>query len=71
MNGYCPVLKIPMNKEGELYNFPSLDRISPTQGYVEGNVRIISYRANMLKSNSTLEEMRLIVSDLESFLTTE
>lgn len=53
----CPVFNIPIDT-------PSIDRIDPTKGYVPGNVRIISMRANMLKSDATLEEMGLIVADL-------
>lgn len=35
---------------------PSLDRIIPKLGYVKGNVRVISTRANILKNNGTVEE---------------
>jgi hypothetical protein len=54
----CPVLKIPMIK-------PSIDRIDSSKGYIKGNIRVISYRANQLKSNGTLEEMKLVVEDFE------
>jgi hypothetical protein len=66
----CPVLDIPIliNKgpSANNGNGPSLDRIEPNLGYVRGNIRIISHRANTLKSNGTLEEFRKIVSDLEN-----
>src|SRR6202050_554251 len=68
----CPVLDIELRvpeyqprQHGANDNSPSLDRINPKRGYVKGNVRWISYRANQLKSNGTLEEMRLVVADLE------
>jgi hypothetical protein len=32
---------------------PSLDRIKPDMGYVSGNVRVISFHANTVKSNIT------------------
>jgi hypothetical protein len=35
---------------------PSLDRINNMKGYVPGNVKIISWRANHLKSNGTALE---------------
>lgn len=55
----CPVLKIPMNS-------PSLDRIDSAKGYVKGNVRVISARANLLKSNATVGEIELVLADLRS-----
>jgi hypothetical protein len=46
-------------------NSPSLDRIDNTKGYVPGNVWVISWRANDLKRNATLEELKLLVAALE------
>ena len=43
---------------------PSLDRIDSSKGYVKGNVRVISKRANQLKSNATVEEMERVLADL-------
>jgi hypothetical protein len=39
---------------------PSLDRIDPGQGYVPGNVRVISDRANRLKGDRSIETLRLL-----------
>jgi hypothetical protein len=49
----CPVLGIPLVvAEGRFTdNSPTLDRIKNSEGYVRGNVRVISYRANRIKSN--------------------
>lgn len=58
----CPVLGIELgwsNKKTE-QNSPSLDRIIPELGYVRGNVMVISYRANALKSNAMPHELRLV-----------
>jgi hypothetical protein len=44
---------------------PSLDRIDNALGYVKGNVRIISFRANALRSNATLEELQAITRDMQ------
>ena len=62
----CPVLGIPVfRSEGRATdNSPSMDRIVPSKGYVRGNVRIISERANRLKNNATAEEMKLVYEDL-------
>ena len=54
----CPVFGIPLTE-------PSIDRIDSSKGYVKGNIRVISLRANHLKNNATAAEMRLILADLE------
>ena len=65
----CPVLGIPLFIEPgtgtNRPNSPSLDKIYPDKGYTKGNVRVISTRANLLKSDGTLEEMRKVLKDLE------
>ena len=55
----CPVLGIPLKLGAtRSANSASLDRIVPSLGYVEGNVRVISDRANRLKADLSLEELR-------------
>lgn len=64
----CPVLGIPIKANttnAPLDSSPSLDRIDSTKGYIPGNVRIISNRANRIKADATLEELRRVVKDLE------
>ena len=39
---------------------PSLDRILPERGYVEGNVVWMSRRANVIKSNATSAEIHAV-----------
>jgi endogenous inhibitor of DNA gyrase (YacG/DUF329 family) len=66
---FCPVLgvKIIANKNaGPIDSSPSLDRINPKLGYIVGNVRIICNRANRIKSDATLEEIKLILKDAEN-----
>jgi len=60
----CPVLGIPIN-ESSRDNKPSLDKIIPELGYVKGNVAFISMKANRLKNESTLQELKAIVSYIE------
>lgn len=43
---------------------PSLDRIDTTKGYEPGNIEFISWRANYLKRNGTLEEFEQLVSHM-------
>lgn len=56
----CPILKIPLiQNTGKAWaNSPTLDRVNNRRGYVKGNVRVISQKANRCKSNLTLCEMK-------------
>jgi hypothetical protein len=55
---HCPILNIPLSKgKGQKHDgSPSLDRIDNTRGYIKGNVKVISSRANQIKSDGTAEE---------------
>lgn len=61
----CPLLGIPLIRGiGSMtMNSPELDRIIPSLGYVKGNVWVISRRANTIKSDATIEEIRLLVAN--------
>ena len=57
----CPVLGMPLlygGGNGHCLETASLDRFDPSQGYVIGNVSIMSWRANALKKDATLAEVR-------------
>jgi len=62
----CPILGIPLisGRGGGAVtnNSPSLDKIIPNRGYVKGNVKVISMKANAMKSNATIEEMERILA---------
>ena len=63
---YCPIFNIKLEKHngvGPKDNSPSLDRIDSTKGYVIGNIRIISNRANRIKADSTFEEIEILYKD--------
>ena len=65
---YCPVLGIEIksnNTNAPLDSSPSLDRIDSSKGYIKGNVRIISNRANRIKADATIEELRKVLEDYE------
>lgn len=65
---YCPVLgiKLSLNRGGGFKpSSPSVDRRIPALGYVKGNIRVISYRANEVKRDATLEELKLVVRFLQ------
>lgn len=59
----CPILGIPLTKENNKQDdsSPSIDRIDNLKGYVKGNIQIISWRANNIKSNGTVEEHKKVV----------
>lgn len=60
----CPVLGIPLIKTRGTVSpgTPSLDRIDNSRGYVPGNIRVISYRANSLKSDASAEELHMVAA---------
>jgi tagatose-1,6-bisphosphate aldolase non-catalytic subunit AgaZ/GatZ len=57
----CPILGISLirNHNGKIpsKNSPSLDRVNNLEGYTKGNVQVISYLANTMKSNASKEEL--------------
>jgi len=66
---YCPILgiKIIANEvSSPLDSSPSVDRIVPELGYVAGNIRIISNRANRLRQDGTINEWKLLIKDAEN-----
>lgn len=65
----CPVLgiAIKVSENRPTDNSPSLDKIKPHLGYVKDNVRIISYRANRLKSDATLSEVLKLLEDASRY----
>lgn len=62
----CPLLGVPMFRSiGSIgRNSPTIDRIIPELGYTKGNIWVISSRANLIKNDSTLEELELLVLNL-------
>jgi len=66
----CPILGIPIewkqgNGKASIANSPSLDRLDSTKGYTPDNVRVISYRANVIKNDGTAAEHRAIAAWME------
>lgn len=66
----CPLLDIPLIVGSGIVcdNSPTIDRIIGEKGYVKGNVQIISHKANAVKSNLSLTELELLVSNLKRVL---
>lgn len=66
----CPVLDIPLDfsrkgSTGGRDSSPSLDKFDPSKGYVKDNIRVISWRANVLKNNGTVEEFEKVIRYLK------
>lgn len=68
----CPVLGIELKyaerRKHPQSDSPSLDRIIPALGYVTSNVRVISWRANVLKRDATVDEIRRVLTYVEASL---
>jgi len=60
----CPILGITLKahhtRRGPQPDSPTLDRIISSRGYVPDNVRIISWRANKLKGDASLDELEKV-----------
>lgn len=60
---HCPVFgtALQFGRRMATGNSPTLDRIDPAQGYVPGNIAVISRRANVIKNDATLNELEQVV----------
>jgi hypothetical protein len=63
----CPCCGTPFVYAGRhATRSPSLDRVNNALGYVPGNVRVICYRCNTLKSDASIEEVKAILAYMSS-----
>lgn len=60
----CPVLGVPLIYDAlePRAQRPSLDRTDNSKGYVRGNVRVISFRANQIKNDATSAELEKVLA---------
>jgi hypothetical protein len=63
---HCPILGLELNYNWSGLNRrdpakASIDKVDPNKGYVAGNVFVISWRANKLKSDMSLQELENIL----------
>jgi hypothetical protein len=67
----CPVLGVPLlkheGKGGGDYS-PSVDRFQPSLGYVRGNINVISKKANRIKNDGSVEEIKAVVRWMENHI---
>ena len=64
---HCPILGMELNYFATNYrvdNYPTFDRIDNNKGYVKGNVHVVSWRANRIKNDGSLEDFNKIVAFL-------
>ena len=63
----CECCKVMFNmgykngKKGPRNDSPSIDKFHPDKGYVKGNVFLICWRCNKLKSDGTIREFELLI----------
>lgn len=61
---HCPVFGtlLARGTRGFHESSPSLDRVKPELGYVKGNVVVVSFKANRMKQNATVDELEKLAS---------
>ena len=68
----CPALGVKMEIAKLFANdnnySPSFDRIDPKKGYTKNNIVIVSTRANRIKSDATIDEIRKVADFYEKLL---
>lgn len=60
---FCPVLgsRLTVNEGHAKDNSMTIDRIVPELGYVKNNVAIISFKANTIKNNGSIEDLEKVL----------
>lgn len=64
---FCPILGIKLESGTKKYHdaSPSLDRVIPELGYVPGNIVVMSFRANRIKGDASVEELETVLTWLK------
>lgn len=61
----CPVLGIELSQDGTKDQLPTIDRIDPNGVYSKENIIVMSMRANRIKNDASLDELKKIILFLE------
>lgn len=63
---YCPVFNTKLDYGSNIPEYmPSIDRINNSKGYTQSNCRIISWKANDIRNQWSLEELTAVVNYLK------
>jgi hypothetical protein len=53
----CPILDVPLDYKKHTEYSPSIDRIDNSKGYIDGNIQVVSIKANRMKNSATESEL--------------
>lgn len=61
---HCPILGIPIvvGDGFRCHGSPSLDRVDPKKAYTPDNCRVISFKANTIKNDGTIEDHERVIA---------
>lgn len=64
---HCPVFGTELDWDSgyQQDNSPSIDRTNSREGYIPGNVKFMSWKANRLKNNGTLSDFEQLIKYLK------
>lgn len=70
---HCPVLGFELKRQSRQDGFarrfsPSVDRLDSQRGYVRGNIIIVSYLANTIRTNATSDQIIAVGTFYKRFL---
>lgn len=65
----CPLLEVELtyNADRSTLSSASVDRIDPNKGYTPANCKVISCKANRMKSNANLDELIKLVNNMKHY----
>ncbi len=67
---FCPILgiRLEFSEDNKNLNTPSVDKIIPELGYIKSNIMVISRKANMMKLNASIKELKLFAQNIINYV---